>query len=219
MAATPARARLLRRTLTCAVVVAACAGGGQQRVENPNFNASFTIDDDWVLYDEHEYLSAAEPDLEPLRRQRRLATTWIRAFDASDRPSLANVLRDDAGAPHGLARIDLLAEAERESADLSALRSAHLGFDPVEAQREEPDGPVKILRHEELSLDGGQHGVRMVVAYETADGARAVVDQTALLDGVNSVRYLLLVGCSERCYSDNRDTIEEVASSWTIGRR
>jgi hypothetical protein len=219
MAATPARSRYLPWALLGALAVAACAGSGQQQVENTDFSAQFTIDDDWALYDEQEYVSAVEPDLGPGERDRRLATTWIRAFDASDRPSLANVLRDDSAAPHGVARIDLLDEAERESANLTSLRAAHLGFDPVRAQRKDPDEGIDVLRHEELSLEGGQHGIRMVVAYDTPDGARAVVDQTTLLDGANSVRYLFVVGCSDRCYADNRDTIEEVAGSWTISMR
>jgi hypothetical protein len=219
MVATPGRSRFLRCALLGALAAVACAGSGQQRVENTDFSTRFSIDDDWALYDEQEYVSAAEPDLAPEERDRRLATTWIRAFDASDQPSLANVLRDDSAAPHGVARIDLLDEAKRESANLSSLRAAHLGFDPVRARREDSDEEIDILRHEELSLEGGQHGIRMVVAYDTPNGARAVVDQTALLDGASSVRYLFVVGCSERCYADNQDTIEEVAGSWTVSGR
>lgn len=219
MAATAPRARFLWQALAITLVTAACAGSGLRHVENRDFGASFEIDEDWALYDEQEYFSGAGLDTERLRRERGVGATWVRAFDASDEPSPANVLRHDAPAPHGLARIQLLDERERESADLVSLRSSHLGFDPVEAQREEPHGPVEILRHEELSLEGGQHGLRMVVAYDTPNGAVGVVDQTALLDGANSVLYLFVVGCSDRCYLDNQDTIEEVVGSWTIEKR
>lgn len=212
------RSRLLRGALSCTLVVAACSGAGSRQVENAEFGVSFTIDEDWALYDQ-EQLSGADLEIEPGLPERRLAPTWVRAFDGSDEPSPAHVLRDDAPAPRGMARIQLLTEGERESVDLVSLRSAYLGFDPVQVEGGQPDRPVKILRHEELSLEGGQHGVRMVVAYDTPNGGVGVVDQTALLDGANSVLYLFVVGCSEQCYRDNRDTIDEVASSWTFEKR
>lgn len=198
------------------LVAAACSGSGSQRVDNDQFGMSFTIDEDWALYDEQAYFAAAA---EPPEGEDRAATTWVRAFDASDEPSLANVVRDDAPAPRGIARIEVLSERERESVNLASLRSSHLGFDPVAVQREQPDGPVEVLRQEELSLEGGQHGLRMVVAYETPAGPVAVVDQTVLLDGNTSVRHLFVVGCSEGCYLDNQDTIEEVVASLTFEKR
>ena len=201
------------------MVVAACGGSGAQKLHNPEFGVSFTIDADWAVYDQGQF-SGADLDIEPLASGRRLEPTWVRGFDGSDDPSPANVLRADAPAPQGLARIQLLTEEQRASVNLTALRSVHLGFDPVPVARDEPDGPVKqILRHEDLTLEGGQHGVRMVVAYDTPSGGVGVVDQTALLDGANSVLYLLVVGCSEQCYGDNQETIDEVANSLTFQKR
>lgn len=218
MAAAPRRSRFLWRALVCTVVVAACGGSGSQQVENPEFDVSFTIDADWALYDQDQ-LSGADLGIEPVASERRLEPTWVRGFDGSDEPSPANVGRDDAPAPQGIARIQLLTEEQRTSVNLTALRSLHLGFDPVPLARDDPGGPVQILRHEDLSLEGGQHGVRMVVAYDTPSGGVGVVDQTALLDGPNSVLYLFVVGCSEQCYGDNRETIEEVANSWAFEKR
>ena len=218
MATPPRRSRFLRPALVCILVVAACGGSGSQEVENPEFGVSFTIDADWALYDQDDF-SGAELDIVPVASERRLEPTWVRGFDGSDEPSPANVLRGDTPAPQGMARIQLLSEEQRTSVNLTALRSLHLGFDPVPVARDEPGGPVQILRHEDLSLEGGQHGVRMVVAYDTPSGAVGVVDQTALLDGTNSVLYLFVVGCSDQCYGDNQDTIEEVANSWTFEKR
>ena len=218
MAAPRRRSRFLRRALLCIVVVAACGGSGSQQVENAEFGVSFTIDADWALYDQDQ-LSGADIDMEPVPSERRLEPTWVRGFDGSDEPSPANVLRDDAPAPQGMARIQLLTEEQRTSVNLTALRSLHLGFDPLPVARDQPDGPVQILRHEDLSLEGGQHGVRMVVAYDTPSGGVAVVDQTALLDGTNSVLYLLIVGCSEQCHGANQATIDQVANSLTFEKR
>lgn len=204
--------------MVCILVVAACGGSASQKLHNPEFGVSFTIDADWAVYDEGQF-SGADLDLGGRAPERRLEPTWVRGFDGSDEPSPANVLRDDTAAPQGMARIQLLTEEQRTSVNLTALRSLHLGFDPVPVARGEPGGPVQILRHEDLSLEGGQHGVRMVVAYDTPSGGVGVVDQTALLDGTNSVLYLFVVGCSDQCYGDNQDTIEEVANSWTFEKR
>jgi hypothetical protein len=198
------------------MVLTACGGSGFQYVKNDDFNAYFKIDADWMLFDEKDFFASPALDLEPLERQRRLATTWVRGFDASTEPALVNLFTNGTPEPHGVARIQRLTEAERESLDVSAMRAAHLGFDPVEVKRDEPQGPVEVLSEVDVSLDGGQHGVRMEVAFDTAAGNVAVIDQTTLVDSAEGLLYLFVVGCSSRCYAENQEMIKEIADSWTI---
>ena len=199
-----------------ALVAGACGGSGFQYVKNDDFNAYFKIDEKWALFDEQAFFSSPAIELEPLERQRKLATTWVRGFDGSDDPVLANLFVHATPEPKGLARIQLLTEDERESIDLASLRSAHLGFDPVEVNRTEPQGPVEVLSEQDVSLPGGQHGVRMTVAFDTPSGEIAIVDQTALVDSSNRILYLFVIGCSSQCYAEHQDTIDEIATSWTI---
>lgn len=206
-------------TLSTALVLAACGGSGFQYVKNGEYNAYFKVDEDWTLFDERQYLSHPGLALEPMDRQRKLATTWIRGFDASPQASVSNLFDDAAAEPHGLARIQLLTEAERDSVDLSSLRSAQLGFDPVEVKRDEPEGPVEVLAQSDVSLDGGEHGVRLVVAFDAPGGSIGIIDQTAVVDSSNSILYLFVVGCSRSCYVQNQDIIDEVANSWTIEKK
>ncbi|MBW3579637.1 MAG: hypothetical protein KY431_01185 [Actinobacteria bacterium] len=208
--------RLVAVMVTNALVSTACGGSGFQYIKNDEFNAYFKIDEDWTVFDERAYFSSPAIELDPLERQRKLATTWVRGFDGSDRPSLANLFVNATPDPHGVARIQLLTEAERESVDVASLRSAHLGFDPVQANREDPQGPVEVLMEQDVSLEGGQHGVRMAVAFDTPSGEIAIVDQTALVDSSNRILYLFVIGCSRQCYAQHRDTIDEIAASWTI---
>ena len=202
--------------LSAAVALGACQGSGYQYVKNDEFNAYFKVDEEWALFEEREFFSSPAIKLEPLERQRKLATTWVRGFDGSDEPALANLFDNATPHPHGVARIQVLGEDERESVDLASLRSAHLGFDPVKVSRDDPHGPVEVLSEEEVSLEGGQHGVRMTVAFDTPSGEIAVIDQTALVDASNRILYLFVIGCSSRCYSEHQTTIREVAGSWTI---
>ncbi len=219
----------------------ACEGSGFQYVQNEDYNAYFKLDADWTLFDEQDFFASPALQLDPLERQRRLATTWIRGFDAARPPALANVFTNNTPEPHGVARIQVLTEAERESLDITDLRAAHLGYDPVQVKREDPQGPVEILFQEDLALEGGQHGVRMVVAFDTPSGDTpsgdtpsgnkqsgatssgatpsgdiAIIDQTALVDSAEGLLYLFVVGCSSRCYAENQEAIKEIADSWTV---
>ncbi len=208
----------------------ACEGSGFQYVQNKDFNAYFKLDADWTLFDEQDFFASPALQLDPLERQRRLATTWIRGFDAARPPALANVFTNNTPEPHGVARIQVLTEAERESLDITDLRAAHLGYDPVQVKREDPQGPVEILFQEDLALEGGQHGVRMVVAFDTSGATQsgatplgdtppgdiAIIDQTALVDSAEGLLYLFVVGCSSRCYAENQEAIKEIADSWTV---
>lgn len=198
------------------LVVGACGGSGFQYLKNDDYNAYFKIDERWAVFDEEDFFSSPSLQLEPIERQRRLATTWIRGFDAGDRPALANLFTPESTAPHGLARIQVLTEAERETLDVTDLRSAHLGFDPVQVKRDDPQGPVEVLAQETVALEGGQHGVRMEVAFDTPTGDIAIIDQTAVVDSSQGLLYLFVVGCSSRCYAENQETIKEIADSWTI---
>jgi hypothetical protein len=220
MASAPPRFARQRRALVtltaAALVLTACSGSGFQYVQNDDFNAYFKLDEDWRIFEEEEFFASPALDLEPLERQRRLASTWVRGFDADPNPKLTNLFVNATLAPHGVARIQILTEAEREGFDVAALRAAHLGFDPVRAKREDPKGPVEVLGEESLSLDGGQHGVRLQVAFDTSTGDIAVIDQTALVDSARGLLYLFVIGCSSRCYAENQETIKEIADSWTI---
>ncbi len=214
--ARPSGVRLALLLIAVAVALGACGGSGYQYVKNDEFNAYFKLDQDWALFEEREFFSSPAIELDPLERQRKLATTWVRGFDGSEQPSLANLFVHATPDPHGVARIQLLTEEERESIDVASLRSAHLGFDPVMVNRDDPQGPVEVLSEEDVSLEGGQHGVRMTVAFDTPSGEIAIIDQTALVDSTNRILYLFVIGCSRQCYSEHRDTISEIAGSWTI---
>ena len=212
---TRVRAALLV-VVACSVALAACGGSGYQYVKNGDLDLYFKVPEGWELFDERDLYSSPSIDLEPLERERALARTWFRGFDAGAQPVVENVLASSAPAPTGFVRVQALTDEEREVIDLSTLRTLFLKKDPVITQREDPHGPVEVLREEDVNLDGGYHGVRMLVAYDSPDGSIGIVDQMAVLDGPSRLLYLFVIGCSERCYFDNRDTIEEIAGSWTI---
>jgi hypothetical protein len=202
--------------VACSVVLASCGGSGYQYVKNGDLDLYFKVPEDWQLFDEKDLYASPAVDLQPLERERALARTWFRGFDASPQPAVENVLASSPPVPTGFVRIQALTDEEREVIDLSTLRGLYLRDDPVITQREDPHGPVEVLSEEDVKLDGGYHGVRMLVAYDSPDGSIGIVEQMAVLDASNRLLYLFVVGCSERCYFENRDTIDEIAGSWTI---
>lgn len=194
-------------------LAAACGGSGYQFVENDDLGVYAKVPDDWTIYDEESLF----PDDSDRERERRAAMMWMRTFDASDEPSVEGSQAVGSGDPTGVVQVRLLTPQEREQVNVSTLRSlANNGQDPVQAARAEPRGDTQIVTDEPVDFEGGFHGVHTVFA--KGQGANiSVFDQTAVLDPTNTVLYLFVVTCDERCYFEtSHDEITEIVDSWTI---
>lgn len=218
MAGVAAGLRALVGGVTAMSLLAACGGSGYDYVSKRDDGVHFKVPTDWAVFDEEQLFTSLQGQTDPLDLARARARTWFRGFDSSEPPDLTNVFAKSTDDPHGFARVQELPREMQESINLSSLRGVYLGEDPVKVKRDDPEGSVEVLRHEDIALDGGEQGVRMLLAVDTEEGI-AVVDQTALLNATNSKLYLFVVGCSEACYLENQSTIEEVADSWTIEER
>lgn len=210
--------------LALAALVGACGRSGFQYVHNDQVNAYFKVPDDWTLFSEREILGLSAIPIPPLERQRLLARTWMRGFDASPRPSPLNVVDVDGPHPRGYAQVRALTDEERSAISLSDLRSLGLGGllernpDPIKEVQDNPHGPVEILSSQDVVFPGGTHGIRMEVAADTPSGRVVVVDYTAVVDAETRLLYLFVIGCQERCYfnADNQSQIKTIADSWMI---
>ena len=202
--------------VACSALLASCGGSGYQYLTSDDHNLYLKVPEGWRVFDERELYP--RPDLLPLELQRKAGKTpWFRGFDSSENASLENLLDPHALTPRGYAVVLELRSDAREEFNLSALRGLYLEVDPVKAQRDDPHGKYEVLLEEDVTLPGGEHGVRVVVAYEPDQtGLVDVIDHTAVLDARSELLYQFVIGCSEPCYLANRDTIREVVDSWTI---
>ena len=70
------------------------------------------------------------------------------------------------------------------------------------------------------ALAQGVHGVRVTYDYTWAAGASPgsadTFDQVALTNADQTVLYLLIIHCTTACYSQNRNSINDIMSSFTV---
>jgi hypothetical protein len=138
---------------------------------------------------------------------------WVMGFASTRDASPDDVLDFNRETLGGVVEVWELTPAERDTVSLAVLRSFRLGFDPLEAAQK--GQPVEVRRLDDVTLDNGAHGVRLVVALGPA-GQRAVIDQTALVDAGTTRLYRFALFCRETCYEEQKDLITEIGDSWTL---
>jgi hypothetical protein len=203
------------------LAAASCMDSGYQFVENDEFGIYAKVPDDWTVYRSDEVLAAVSgASSEEATSDRLEPRVWLNTFDASDDPSPAGALELGADEPRGSVRVFRLTREERNQINLSTMRGAIIGTDPITASSQSAMGggqEVQVLVDEPAEFDGGYHGVHTVFVASRPTGGVAVVDQTALLDSTSSVLVLFVVSCDEDCYFEtSRDEINEIVDSWAI---
>jgi hypothetical protein len=198
--------------LAAGLALSACSGSGYTYVKNSETNAFFKVPEDWTLYDEEAVL--AGQDLSPQRAQvQSEALRWLMAFDAHPDPSLDHLLDVESGHPAGFVLVRALNDEERDIVSLGLLRNFIFPVDDLAEQ-----GRAELLEQEDLVLDGGLHGTRLLFNVQP-DGDFLTVNQTGLVDPETRLLYVFAIGCEADCYISNEDLIEEVVSSWTVRER
>lgn len=196
--------------LVAAVLVAGCADSGFNYVKSSADRTYFKVPDRWTLFDEHDVIDRLGSDLTATERQNELDQTWRVAFDAAPHPSLGHLGAAGADHPSGLAVVRSL---DFDMADIISTESLRNYFFDVDTGLQ--DGTGELKEYEELQLDGGFRGIRLVATLEV-NGKRMTINQTTLLDQATTKLYALLVSCSDVCYDDNQGQIQKVVDSWTV---
>jgi hypothetical protein len=205
-----------------ALVASACAGSGNNFLQNDEYGAYAKVPGDWTVFESDEVLEAVtgrsrdsgESD-SPLQPR-----VWLSGFDAGDHPTAGDVIEPGGDEPRGYLQIVQLTRSEREQINLSTMRGAVLGMDPLASDPlTGQSSGAQVLADEPVEFDGGYHGLHTVIATQPrARGEDAtVIDQTAVLNSDTSVLYLLVVSCNEDCYFEtSHDDITEIVDSWAI---
>jgi hypothetical protein len=208
-----------------ALAAAACGDSSHQYIENEDLGVFARLPEEWAVYDTEQLLEAVDAAPASDRAlERVLDRVWFRGFDASDEPTPEGTLElGPSDEPRGYVQVQQLSAQERDQINVTGLRAAVLGMDPVAGMPEDPLASVgqtapdaQVLTDEPATFEGGFHGVHNVYAVPS-DSDVAIVDQTALLDETNSVLYVFVVACNETCYFEtDNDAITEIVDSWTI---
>jgi hypothetical protein len=200
---------LILTVIAGALLVAGCSSG-YHYVKSSEDKTYFKVPDRWAIFDEEAIIDRLGADLTESERQAELDGTWRVAFDAAPTPKIGHLGSPKAGHPSGLAVVHSLSFDAADAMSNSALRNY---FFEVDAALE--NGTGEIVDYEELQLDGGFRGVR-VVANLAVNGRTITIDQTALLDQATTKVYALFVSCSNICYDKYRGEIRGVVDSWTV---
>jgi hypothetical protein len=204
-----------------ALVASACAGSGRNFVQNDEYGVYAKVPGDWTVFDSDEVLEAVTGRSNDSGGSDVLQPrTWLSGFAAGDHPTAREVVQPGADDPRGYLQIVQLTRAEREQINLSSMRGAVLGVDPLASDPlTGQSSDAQVLADEPVEFDGGYHGLHTVIATQPqARGEQAtVIDQTAVLSSDSSVLYLLVVSCNEDCYFEtSHDDITEIVDSWAI---
>jgi hypothetical protein len=197
--------------VTAAVLLAACAGSGYHYVKNSDDHTYFKVPDSWKLYDEDALVHGLSNHLSKSQQQAVLDQGWQVGFDASSRPSLKHVGDGTATEPDGLALVTSLSADEQDQMSLQTLRNAYFNVDAaLQANAAHED------TYEPVNLDGGFHGIHLIVTIDGKKGGSFTVDQTSVINQDTTKVYSLIVTCTSSCYDRHQDQIDNIVKSWTV---
>jgi hypothetical protein len=204
-----------------ALFASACAGSGHNFVQNDEYGVYAKVPSDWAVFESDEVLDAVTGRSNDSEGSDVLQPRiWVSGFDAGDDPTAGQVIELGGNEPRGYLQIIQLSRSEREQINLSSMRGAVLGRDPLASDPlTGQTGSAQVLTDEPVEFDGGYHGLHTVIATQPeARGEEVtVIDQTAVLNATSSVLYLLVVSCNEDCYFEtSHDDITEIVDSWAI---
>lgn len=193
-----------------ALSASACEGSGYSYISNPSTKTYFRVPEAWGLFEQNEMMSAGSPAIS-LESLQSASDLWVVAFDAAPSPDLDHVLATSSRHPTGYALVRPLTEEERDTYSLASLRNEVIPLDRLE----EADGRVEAVSEEDIELESGAHGSRLVNKIKVGEEF-FTLDQTGLVDSGTHRVYVLVIGCKAACYEANKAVIDQVADSWTI---
>ncbi|MDQ3751380.1 MAG: hypothetical protein M3333_00600 [Actinomycetota bacterium] len=196
--------------LWLALTLFACEGSGYSYISNSSTKTYFKVPEEWKLFERNEMMSGGSPAVS-LQSLQGASDLWVVAFDAAPSPDLDNVLATSSQHPTGYALVRPLSEKERDTYSLASLRNEVVPLDRLE----QADGRVEAVSEEDIELDGGAHGSRLVNKIKVGEEF-FTLDQTGLVDSGTHRVYVLVIGCKAACYEANKSVIDQVADSWTI---
>lgn len=148
------------------------------------------------------------------------AGVWSTAFDASTAPSADHNGSINLPQPYVFAQVGQLSPTGSNELSYDAMRDIWL---PVTSSARQTDASQGFpgtnfaqLRDQTISAKQGVHGVRETFQY-TFNGVTDTFDEEVLTNADQTTLYILQVHCTQTCYSQNKNNINTIMSSFTVG--
>jgi hypothetical protein len=145
---------------------------------------------------------------------------WTTAYEGQ-RPAAASGFLDfDLNKPFIYAQVTPYQSTSATALTDQTLEDAFLPVSESSRETESAEGfpltDFKSLLDEPVSLNGGYHGVREVFDYTQAGAPANTFDEVVLTNGNNSDIYMILLHCTASCYAQDKTTINDIMSSFTV---
>jgi hypothetical protein len=208
------RVRLGAAVLLLLFLLAACTSS-YTYIKNSDVKTYFKVPNEWAIFEENEIFRSQITGLSPQGEAAAKASVWMVAFDAAPKASLNHFFSGSSPYPTGFAQVRQLGAEQRDSISLASIRNSIFPLNQLQVQ--DPTS-VEFLQNEDIVLDGGIHGNRIVFNVRLGD-TFYTANQTGLVNPQTSLLYLFVIGCEARCYLNHNRTIDEIVKSWTVKER
>jgi hypothetical protein len=146
--------------------------------------------------------------------------TWAVAYDAAAAPTAGHLFSPATTQPFAFAFVAPLSASASNALSYNGLRDVLLPVTTAAraqaAQSKFPLTGFHLLRDTVLTPGQGVHGVWDTFDYTYPGGITDTFDQVAFTNSDNTQLYVLMVHCMTTCYSQNRDQLETIMSSFTV---
>jgi hypothetical protein len=200
-----------------AAVLAACGAPEFNYVTNSADHTYLRVPASWAALDGEELGLAfgLDPTLEENQG------FWLAGYDADASPSTAHLVGPHSAAPVVFVGVRDVPPLARGQISLDVMRDLFRPVSPVARQRlaANPMSPFSgfaLIADEVVTPADGLHGVHSVYRYRIQGGPTQVFDQTIYVNDDASKLFMFFVRCSNECYQERQQEIENVVSSFTV---
>jgi len=146
--------------------------------------------------------------------------TWDIAYDAAQAPAAVHLFSPQATMPFAFAFVAPLSPSASQSLSDNGLRDVLLPVTSAAraaaSQGTFPLTHFRLLRDAVIRPGPAVHGVWDTYSYTYPGGTTDTFDQVALTNSGRTQLYVLVVHCIATCYTQNRDQIDTIVSSFTV---
>ncbi|MDA8118373.1 MAG: hypothetical protein M0000_13500 [Actinomycetota bacterium] len=179
----------------------------------------FKVPANWSDFGPSMVFSSGSQKISPSQLAQLEAGEWANVFYGKRNAPLSAVTGIFSSHPFGIVQATKLNSAQHDTFSLSTLRTLLLPVDPLSKTSPTGGASYSATSYSEFATKSGMRGSRMVVRVKESTGATSVLDQVAEVDSSTSWVYLIGVGCSAKCYSQNHAVINEIVNSWSVRSR
>ena len=184
---------------------------------NPNgTDMYFKVPKNWSDFGPSMVFSSGKQKITPSQLALLESGEWANVFYGQRKASLTAITGIFSAHPFGIVQATKLTAAQHDTFSLSSLRTLLLPVDPLSKTNATSGASYSASSYSEFVTKSGMRGSKMVVRVKESAGTTSVLDQVAEVDATTNWVYLIGVGCSAACYSQNRTVINEIVNSWSV---